>query len=71
VETITPNAALLQLCGPPGLVRTETVRNIVDNSNARQDAYDSCAARMCRLVQWIQKAVHGEAVACDAKEDRP
>jgi hypothetical protein len=56
VETITPSAALLQLCEPPRLTRTETVGDIVANSAARQDAYERCAARMHRLVQWIEQA---------------
>lgn len=65
VQTDTPSAALLQLCEPPRLTRTETVRNMADNSIARQDAYDHCAARMCRLVQRIQRAAHVDAVTCD------
>lgn len=68
VQTDTPSAALLQLCEPPRLTRTETVRDMVANSTARQDAYDRCAARQCRLVQRIQRAAHVDAVTCKAEK---
>lgn len=67
VQTDTPSAALLQLCESPQLTRTETVRNMAENSLARQDAYDRCAARLCRLVQRIQQGAHLDAVSCEGK----
>lgn len=73
MQADTPSEALLQLCEPPRLTRTETVRDLVANSMARQDAYDRCAARQCRLVQRIQQGSHVDAVECadSAAADSP
>lgn len=56
VEQARPAEALLKLCDEPALVPTHVVRDITDNSNARQVAFDKCAARMRCLVWWINAA---------------
>lgn len=51
---VMPSAALLQRCQAATLVPAETVRDLVTNSNARQLAYDKCAARMDALAGWSE-----------------
>ncbi len=58
VQQAKPADGLLQLCEKPVLVPTKTVRDITDNSNARQVAFDKCAARLRCLVWWINAADH-------------
>lgn len=56
VQQAKPADGLLKLCDEPVLVVTKTVRDITDNSNARQVAFDKCAARLRCLVWWINAA---------------
>lgn len=48
------------LCEAPLHVKSTTVGAIVANALEAQVAYDHCAARMCRLVEWFKP------VQCDA-----
>jgi hypothetical protein len=51
---------LLVLCEAPIHVKSTTVGAIVANALEAQAAYDHCAARLCRLVEWFKPA------QCDA-----
>ena len=53
VEREVPSQALLQLCAAEPQVPTRKVRDLQTNREAWHESFDKCAARMCRLVQWI------------------
>lgn len=53
VEKVQPQTDLLQQCEPPVTTRTRTVKNMAENTEAWRSAYERCAARMCRTVQWF------------------
>ncbi len=57
----------MQLCDAPELIPTRKVRDIQGNRDLNLAAYSACSARMCRLVQWIQRAARVDAVSCEAK----
>ena len=61
IERPTPGDELLVLCEAPIHVKSTTVGAIVTNALEAQAAYDHCAARLCRLVEWFKP------VQCDAK----
>ena len=61
IERQVPGDALLVLCEKPVHVKTTTVGTIIANGAEAQIAFDHCAARMCRLVQWLKPTVQ-----CDA-----
>ena len=48
------------LCEAPIHVKSTTVGAIVANALEAQAAYDHCAARMCRLVQWLKPEIQCE-----------
>jgi hypothetical protein len=54
------------LCDRPVHVKTTTVGTIIANGLEAQTAFDHCAARMCRLVQWLKPEVQ-----CDAEPAAP
>jgi hypothetical protein len=60
IERPIPGDELLVLCEAPVHVTSSTVGAIVANAIEAQAAYDRCAARMCRLVEWFKP------VQCDA-----
>ena len=60
IERPVPGDELLVLCEAPVHVTSTTVGAIVANALEAQVAYDHCAARMCRLVEWFKP------VQCDA-----
>lgn len=49
-----PFAALLQPCDPPQVVRSETMWDVMNNSNQRQLAYEQCAARHKALADAVR-----------------
>lgn len=53
------------LCEKPVHVKTTTVGSIIANGAEAQIAFDHCAARMCRLVEWLKPSVR-----CDAEDKR-
>lgn len=66
IEQPIPGDELLQLCEKPIHVRTTNVGSIVVNLSEAQVAFNHCAARMCRLVQWLKPEVQ-----CDAEPATP
>ena len=53
---LQPSAGLLTPCSPPSLRPSETNRDLVDNSLARQSAFDACNIRMTCLIEWHEAA---------------
>lgn len=49
---LQPNEGLLLLCPPPQLVPSSTNGDIINNSLARQTAYDQCNILHTCLVDW-------------------
>lgn len=66
IERPIPGDELLVLCEAPVHVKTTTVGSIVANGAEAQLAFDHCAARMCRLVQWFKPEI-----PCDAEPASP
>lgn len=62
IEQPVPGDELLVLCDAPVHVKTTTVGSIVANGAEAQVAFEHCAARMCRLVQWFKPETQ-----CDAE----
>ena len=52
---IQPSAALLVPCIPPKIRESRNVRDLVNNSNARQVAWESCNARHQALIEWHEE----------------
>ena len=52
---IQPSAALLQQCSPPRVRKSEYVRDLVENSNARQTAWETCDAKHKALLKWHEE----------------
>jgi hypothetical protein len=48
---------LLLLCDPLVQIQTRRVRDIQENRELAESAYDQCADRMCRLVQWFKPEI--------------
>ena len=66
VEPARPDDALLTLCEGAKVVPTRTVRDITENSTAKDVAFAKCAARFRCLVWWITSANH-ETPAAECK----
>lgn len=58
VKTVVldPPAPLLVLCAGPVLVPSKTNGDIINNSLARQQAFEMCDARQSCLVRWYIEA---------------
>ena len=52
---VRPSEALLTPCSPPRIREAEYVRDLVNNSNARQSAWEKCNARHEALLQWHEE----------------
>lgn len=70
-----PSPALLLPCVAPSLVPSETVRDVVNNSNARQLAFDACNAQHEGLLEWHRSMTGaapqpGDTMPAGAKSER-
>ena len=52
---VRPSEALLTPCSPPRIREAEYVRDLVNNSNARQSAWEKCNARHEALLKWHEE----------------
>ena len=63
-----PSQGLLLPCDKPHLVRSETAKHLVQNSNARQLAFENCNERHEALIRWHEEMRRKEATTTDGEK---